>query len=79
MQSIISSRGQTAVPAKIRRRFHLESHSKLEWVINGDIITVIPIPKDPIKTFRGSLKGKYTEKEFLKDRQQDRDRERRQT
>jgi bifunctional DNA-binding transcriptional regulator/antitoxin component of YhaV-PrlF toxin-antitoxin module len=76
MQSTLSSRGQTAVPAKIRKKFHLEPQSRLEWLITGDVLTVIPIPKDPIRAFRGSLKGRYTGEKFLKDRRQDRERER---
>lgn len=75
MQSTVSSRGQTAVPAEIRKRFRLEPQSRLEWITEGEFILVVPIPKDPIRAFRGSLKGKYTGEEFLKDRQREREQE----
>ncbi len=77
MNSTISSRGQTAVPAEIRRRFHLEPQSKLEWIAEGEMIIVVPIPKDPITAFRGSLKGRYSGEEFMKDRKADREIEKR--
>jgi len=44
MRSTISSRGQTAVPAEIRRRFNLTDRSRLEWMVDGEVITVLPVP-----------------------------------
>ena len=77
MRSTISSRGQTAVPAEIRRQFNLRERSRLEWMVEGESITVLPVPADPIRSFRGSLKGKYTGEALLSDRRRDRLRERR--
>jgi len=79
MQTTISARGQTAVPAEIRRRFNLRGSSRLEWLIEGDVITVRPIPADPIRAFRGSLKGRYSGKLLLAERQRDRRKERQPT
>ena len=76
MQTTISARGQTAVPAEIRRRFNLSGSSRLEWMIEGEVITVLPIPADPIRAFRGSLKGRYNGKALLTDRERDRRKER---
>ena len=75
MQTTISSRGQTAVPAEVRRRFHLKANSKLEWMIEGHVITVLPVPPDTIHAFRGSLAEKYSGKTLLRDRHRDRQRE----
>lgn len=77
MRSTVSSRGQTSVPAEVRRQFHLKERSRLEWVIDGDVITVLPIPPAPVRSFRGSLKGKYSIKALLRDRAKERARERR--
>jgi bifunctional DNA-binding transcriptional regulator/antitoxin component of YhaV-PrlF toxin-antitoxin module len=77
MRSTISSRGQTAVPAAIRRRFNLADRSRLEWMVEGDVITVLPIPTDPVKAFRGVSKGKYTGAMLLADRKRERTHERR--
>jgi AbrB family looped-hinge helix DNA binding protein len=77
MRSTVSSRGQTAVPAEIRRRFNLKEKSRLEWIVDGDAITVLPVPDDAVSAFRGSLKGKYSAHALRKARARDRARERR--
>ena len=77
MRSTLTSRGQTSVPAEIRRRFRLTDRSRLEWMVEGDAITVLPVPGDPVRPFRGSLKGRYSTKSLLADRRRDRPRERR--
>ena len=77
VRSTVSSRGQTTVPAEIRRRFHLRERSRLEWIVDGDTITVLPVPSDPVRAFRGSLKGRYSVKALLRDRALERARERR--
>ncbi len=77
MRSTISSRGQTAVPAEIRRRFDLGDRSRLEWMVDGDVITVLPVPADPVRAFRGVSKGKYTGAMLRADRTRERARERR--
>ena len=77
MRSTLTSRGQTSVPAEIRRRFKLTDRSRLEWMVEGDAITVLPVAGDPVRTFRGALKGRYSTKALLADRQRDRAREQR--
>ena len=77
MRCTVSSRGQTSVPAEVRRRFHLKERSRLEWVIDGDVISVLPVPSAPVRSFRGSLKGKYSLKALLRARAKERARERR--
>lgn len=76
MRTTVSSRGQTAVPAEVRKRFNLKEHSRLEWIIEGDVITLLPIPPDPVRAFRGSLRGKYGGQALIKERTRERRRER---
>jgi AbrB family looped-hinge helix DNA binding protein len=76
MRTTVSSRGQTAVPAEVRKRFKLGANSRLEWIIEGDVITVLPVPPDPVRAFRGSLRGKYSGMMLLRERRQERRRER---
>lgn len=57
MQTKVSSRGQTAIPAQIRKKYGIKENSKLQWIDEGEIITVVPISEDPIKAFRGSSKN----------------------
>jgi AbrB family looped-hinge helix DNA binding protein len=76
MRTTVSSRGQTAVPAEVRKRFRLVGNSRLEWIIEGDVITVLPVPPDPVRSFRGSLRGTYSGITLLRERRQERRRER---
>ncbi|HUC87582.1 MAG TPA: AbrB/MazE/SpoVT family DNA-binding domain-containing protein [Candidatus Binatia bacterium] len=69
MKTTNNKRGQTVVPAQIRRQFGLKSGQQLQWTSNGDIIYVIPISKDAIKTFRGSSPSKGLNTALLKARQ----------
>ena len=77
MRTTISSRGQTAVPAAVRKRFKLKGNSRLEWMVEGDVITLLPVPADPVRAFRGSLAGRYGVQTLLKERTGERRRERR--
>ena len=56
MVTTLSDRGQTAVPARIRRRFKLKSHKKLEWAEDGKLIYMMPVDPDPVAAFRGSAR-----------------------
>ena len=76
MRTTVSSRGQTAVPAEVRKRFKLAENSRLEWIIEGDVITVLAVPPDPVRSFRGSLYGKYSGAMLLRERRRERKRER---
>ncbi len=76
MRTTVSSRGQTAVPAEVRRRFKLTGRSRLEWMIEGDVITVLPVPANPAQALRGSLRSTYSVTALLRDRARERRRER---
>lgn len=74
MRSTITERGQTVVPAEIRRRFGLTPAQRLEWIVEPDGIRVVPVAEDPIEAFRGRSKGGAAAC-LVADRQADRDRE----
>ncbi len=57
MQSTITSRGQTVIPAEIRKLFHLGPSDRLQWAVGSDGIRVTPVVANPIAAFRGSGKG----------------------
>jgi AbrB family looped-hinge helix DNA binding protein len=74
MRSTITARGQTVIPAEIRRRFKLDPSKKLEWIVDNNGIKVVPVIADPIDAFRGRGKGGSVER-LLQDRKHDRERE----
>jgi AbrB family looped-hinge helix DNA binding protein len=72
MKTTVSTRGQVSIPVELRKKFHIESETQLEWLEDGDAIKVIPLPKDPIKAFRGAGRGRYTSDKLVKDRRKER-------
>ena len=74
MVTTLTKRGQTVVPAEIRRRFHIQSNAKLEWLASGDTISVIPMPEDLIKGARGIAKGSGLMQALREDRKRERER-----
>ena len=70
MQSTITERGQTVVPAQIRKMFHLSPADRLEWLVDSEGIRVLPVKADPVKAFRGQGLGGSTQR-LLAQRRQD--------
>jgi AbrB family looped-hinge helix DNA binding protein len=68
----VGTRGQVSIPKEIRKRFGIESESRVEWFVEGKVIRVLPIPKDPVKRFRGKGNRTYTTEDLIKDRKDER-------
>ena len=67
-----ADRGARGGAAALRAR----GNSRLEWIIEGDVITVLPVPPDPVRAFRGSLTGTHSVKALIRQRLRERRRER---
>lgn len=74
MESTVTVRGQTAIPVAIRRKYNIKPKTKLEWIDDGHTITVMPIPKDPIKALRGKFRDTDLLQSLLKSREEERKR-----
>ncbi|MBI1812039.1 MAG: AbrB/MazE/SpoVT family DNA-binding domain-containing protein [Nitrospirae bacterium] len=74
MESTVTVRGQTAIPVAIRRKYNIKPKTKLEWIDDGHTITVLPIPKDPIKALRGKFRDTDLLRSLLKSRKEERER-----
>lgn len=57
MQSTVTRRGQTVIPAAIRQKHKIEQGDKLAWLDDGATIRVVPVPADPIRMLRGCDRG----------------------
>jgi len=73
MKSKVTARGQVSIPSEIRKKFHIEPESSVEWIVDGNAIKVVPLPKDPIAAFRGRGSGKYATGRLIEDRRAERD------
>lgn len=82
LKSKVSVRGQTVIPQEIREMLGIKPQSELAWWAEGGVLTVVPIPEDPVEASIGMFAGRgYTLDDFLKqraaDRELDRQRDRR--
>jgi AbrB family looped-hinge helix DNA binding protein len=75
MKSKVTSRGQVSIPSAIRKKFNIEQKSKVEWIVEGNVIKVVPLPKDPVAAFRGRGSRKYSTAQLIKERRAERKKE----
>lgn len=75
MKTAVTKRGQTVIPAPIRKRYHIEEGDSLVWIDDAETIRVVPVARDPIRALRGAGRGEGLLRRLLATRQQDRDRE----
>jgi len=75
MQTLVTRRGQTVVPASLRTKYNIHDGDRLAWIDDGQTIKVIPVPADPIKALRGSGKGEDLTARLLEERRKDREQE----
>ena len=73
MQTAVTKRGQTVIPAAIRKRYHIDTGVQLVWLDDGENITVVPVPADPVQALRGRARGKRMTEHLLAERKKDRD------
>ena len=75
MQTSVTKRGQTVIPALIRKRYAIEEGDKLSWFDDGETIRVVPVPRDPLRALRGSGQGENLLDKLLEERKEERRRE----
>lgn len=71
MKTSVTKRGQTVVPAPIRKRYGIDEGVALQWIDTGDTIKVVPIPRDVLKVLRGVAKGEKLLERLLEERRVD--------
>jgi AbrB family looped-hinge helix DNA binding protein len=75
MQTVVTKRGQTFIPAAIRKRHRITGGSRLVWLDDGEMIRIVPTPASPIASLRG--RGERLTEYLLKDHRADLRREER--
>ena len=75
MQTAVTKRGQTVIPAAIRKRHRITGGARLVWLDDGETIRIVPTPGDPIASLRG--RGEGLAEHLLKERRADLKREER--
>lgn len=76
METTITRRGQTVIPAAIRKRYGITDGGHLIWLDDGETIRVVPVPADAIQGLRGIGKGEGLTAKLLAERRRERERER---
>ena len=76
LTTTVTKRAQTVVPARIRQQHNIQPGDILAWIDDGEIIKVVPLPRDPIRALRGCAKGEALVEALLASRQEERERER---
>jgi AbrB family looped-hinge helix DNA binding protein len=71
MKTSVTKRGQTVIPASIRRKYRIDENITLQWIDTGEEIKVIPVPKDVLYTLRGMAKGEKLLEKLLQERHLD--------
>ena len=74
MQTSVTKRGQTVVPARIRKKYDIKEGDTLVWLEDVDGLKVVPVPQDPIRALRGRGQGEGLGQKLLLKRQEDRER-----
>jgi AbrB family looped-hinge helix DNA binding protein len=72
MQTAVTKRGQTVIPAAIRKRYRIQEGDSLVWLDDGETIRVVPVARDPIQALRGSGRGERLVERLLDSRREDR-------
>jgi AbrB family looped-hinge helix DNA binding protein len=72
MQTTVTKRGRTVIPAAIRRRHQLQEGGYLLWIDDGESIRVVPIPADPLSALRGRGRGEGLLERLLTERREER-------
>ena len=71
-----SSKGQVVIPIEIREKLGIKPGQMVNMTLEGERAIITPLPEDPIKALRGSLKDKPSlTKALLEDRKEERRRE----
>lgn len=71
----ISEKGWVVIPQELREKYGLVKGTPVRFVDYGGVLSIIPVPEDPIKYGEGIFKGSKLTKRLLDERGEDKKRE----
>mgnify|MGYP001156588259 CR=1 FL=1 len=71
METTVTKRGQTVIPATIRRQYRIQDGDRLTWIDEGQSIRVVVVPADAIAALEGSGRGERLVERLLNERRKD--------
>lgn len=63
--SVVTTKGQLVIPARLRRRFGIKQGTLVSFVEDDGRMIIQPITQEFIRRLRGSLKGEPSGLKFL--------------
>lgn len=72
----VSAKGWVVIPKPLREKYGLKKGTQVQVVDSGQVLTLVPLPDDPVEALHGMLeKGPSLTKDLLIERAQERARE----
>ncbi len=71
----VSEKGWVVIPRELRQRYGLERGTPVRFVDYGGVLSIVPIPEDPIKFGQGLFRGAKLTERLLEERKEDKKRE----
>ncbi len=56
--STVSEKGWVVIPKEMRERHGLKKGAKVRVIDYGGVISIIPVPEDPIRAMQGMFRGR---------------------
>ena len=63
--SVVTSKGQLVIPARLRRRFGIRKGTRISFLEDGERMILQPVTPQFIRGLRGSLRGKPSALDLL--------------
>ncbi|WP_027719487.1 AbrB/MazE/SpoVT family DNA-binding domain-containing protein [Desulfovirgula thermocuniculi] len=73
--STVSSKGWVVIPSELRDRYKLKRGSRVAFVDYGGVLSIVPIPENPVDAGFGLLEGLPLTENLLLSRKEDKTRE----
>ena len=75
-RTVVSSKGWIVIPAELRHRYGLTPGTRIQIVDYAGVLSIVPIPDDPIAAGAGMFAGEPSATDLLlEERRRDKERE----